>query len=204
MTILELITSLSNFDATSIDMAAKATVESGVPGAKDIFMGWGKSLGVPAKALEEEWKAAQPAKASSGARGFADIYYDWLASSARTEAEAASYIMGDASANVRNHLTHYLNIWALVETVRGGKKVARTIAAGKMERNEKAQPSPEEEWEYNTADKYADIRSAYETLRREGLKNKPNKNVVHPDKVAKFNDEKLSAAYTKAFQVYSK
>ena len=207
MTILELITKLSALTADSVDMAARAAVEANIPGAKDVYMAWGKEKGIAAKTLEAEYKAAQPEKAKGGARGFADIYYDWLAEAARTEQEAHDYIMSDESQNVRNHLTHYLNIWALAETVRSGSKVSRTITAGKASpkpNKEKASAEPKDSWEYNDADPFADERSAWENLKRETAKAKPRKSRIHPDKVSKFEDADLSAAYTKAFQVYSK
>ena len=56
MTIFELMTQLSAFDGDSIDMAAKATVQAGITGAKDIYMAWGKEKGIAAKTLETEWK----------------------------------------------------------------------------------------------------------------------------------------------------
>lgn len=211
MTIFELMTQLSALDSDSIDMAAKATVEANIPGAKEIYMAWGKEKGIAAKTLEAEYKAAHPEKAKGGPRGFADIYYDWLAEAARTEQEAHDFIMGDESQNVRNHLTHYLNIWALAETVRSGQKVSRTISAGKAspkreggESSAKRKAEPKDTWEYNDADPFADIRSAWENLKRETAKAKPRKSRIHPDKVAKFEDADLSAAYTKAFQVYGK
>ena len=207
MTILELITKLSALSADSVDMAAKAAVEANIPGAKDVYMAWGKEKGIAAKTLEAEYKAAQPEKAKAGARGFADIYYDWLAEAARTEQEAHDFIMSDESQNVRNHLTHYLNIWALAETVRSGHKVSRTISAGKASpkpNKEKASAQPKDSWEYNDADPFADVRSAWENLKRETAKAKPRKSRIHPDKVSKFEDADLSAAYTKAFQVYWK
>lgn len=207
MTILELITKLSALTADSVDVAARAAVEANIPGAKDVYMAWGKEKGIAAKTLEAEYKAAQPEKAKGGARGFADIYYDWLAEAARTEQEAHDYIMSDESQNVRNHLTHYLNIWALAETVRSGVKVSRTITAGKASpkpNKEKASAQPKDSWEYNDADQFADVRSAWENLKRETAKAKPRKSRIHPDKVAKFEDADLSAAYTKAFQVYGK
>ena len=207
MTIFELMTQLSAFDADSIDMAAKATVQAGIPGSKEIYMAWGKEKGIAAKALEAAYKEAQPEKTSGGPRGFAEVYYDWLAEESHTEQEAHDYIMGDESQNVRNHLTHYLNIWALAETVRSGKKVVRTISAGKASpkpNKEKASAETEDSWEYNDADPFADVRSAWENLKRETAKAKPRKSRIHPDKVAKFEDADLSAAYTKAFQVYGK
>ena len=205
MTIFELMTQLSAFDGDSIDMAAKATVQAGIPGAKEIYMAWGKEKGIAAKALEAAYKEAQPEKTSGGPRGFAEMYYDWLAEAARTEQEAHDYIMGDESQNVRNHLTHYLNIWALAETVRSGKKVVRTISAGKASpkpNKEKASAEPKDTWEYNDADPFADERSAWENLKRETAKAKPRNSRLHSDKVAKFNNPDLTAAYNKAFKAY--
>lgn len=209
MTIFELMTQLSALDGDSVDMAAKAAVEAGIPGAKDIYMAWGKEKGIAAKTLETEWKAAQPEKAKGGPRGFAEVYYDWLAEESRTEQEAHDYIMGDESQNVRNHLTHYLNIWALVETVRSGQKVVRTISAGKANpKPNKGKASAEKEskakdtWEYNDADPFADERSAWENLKRETAKAKPRKTRLHSDKVAKFGNPDLTAAYDKAFKAY--
>ena len=205
MTIFELMNQLSAFDGDSIDMAAKATVQANIPGAKEIYMAWGKEKGIAAKTLEAEYKAAQPEKAKGGARGFADVYYDWLAEEARTEQEAHDYIMSDESQNVRNHLTHYLNIWALAETVRSGQKVVRTITAGKASpkpNKEKASAEPKDSWEYNDADPFADVRSAWENLKRETAKAKPRKTRLHSDKVAKFNNPDLTAAYDKAFKAY--
>lgn len=207
MTILELITKLSALSADSVDMAARAAVEAGIPGSKDVYMAWGKEKGIAAKTLEAEYKAAQPEEAKGGPRGFADIYYNWLAEAARTEQEAHDYIMSDESQNVRNHLTHYLNIWALAETVRSGHKVSRTISAGKASpkpNKEKASAQPKDSWEYNDADPFADVRSAWENLKREMAKAKPRKSRLHPDKVAKFGNDELTEAYTKAFQVYGK
>ena len=211
MTIFELMQSLSALSADSVDMAARAAVEAGIPGAKDVYMAWGKEKGIAAKTLEAEYKAAQPEKASSGPRGFAEMYYDWLAETSREEQEAHDYIMSNESQNVRNHLTHYLNIWALAETVRSGTRVVRTISAGKASPKpngsasaNKAKAEPKDTWEYNDADPFADIRSAWENLKRETAKAKPRKSRIHPDKVAKFEDADLSAAYTKAFQVYGK
>ena len=211
MTIFELMTQLSAFDADSIDMAAKATVQAGIPGAKDIYMAWGKEKGIAAKALEAAYKEAQPEKTSGGPRGFAERFYDWLAEESHTEQEAHDYIMGDESQNVRNHLTHYLNIWALAETVRRGEKVVRTISAGKASPKpnggasaNRAKGEPKDTWEYNDAEPFADVRRAWENLKRETAKAKPRKSRIHPDKVAKFEDADLSAAYTKAFQVYGK
>lgn len=210
MTIFELMTQLSAFDADSIDMAAKATVQAGIPGAKDIYMAWGKEKGIAAKALEAAYKEAQPEKTSGGRSGFAERFYDWLAEDSRTEVEAHDYIMADESENTRRHLTHFLNIWALAQTVRTGVKVVRTISAGKASpkpnsgASAKKEKEPKDTWEYNDADPFADVRSAWENLKRETAKAKPRKSRIHPDKVAKFEDADLSAAYTKAFQVYGK
>lgn len=209
MTILELMQALSVFDAESIDMAAKAAVQSGIKGSRDIFMAWGADKNIPVSKLQAEWKAAQPEKTSGGPRGFAEMYYDWLAEASRTEQEAHDYIMSNESQNVRNHLTHYLNIWALAETVRRGEKVVRTISAGKASpkpNKEKAsagkENEPKDTWEYNDADPFADERSAWENLKRETAKAKPRKTRLHSDKVAKFNNPDLTAAYDKAFKAY--
>lgn len=208
MTIFELMTQLSAFDADSIDMAAKATVQANIPGAKEIYMAWGKEKGIAAKALEAAYKEAQPEKTSGGRFGFAERFYDWLAEESHTEQEAHDYIMGDESQNVRNHLTHYLNIWALAETVRSGQKVVRTISAGKASPKPNGGASagkekePKDTWEYNDADPFADERSAWENLKRETAKAKPRKTRLHSDKVAKFNNQDLTAAYDKAFKSY--
>lgn len=208
MTIFELMTQLSAFDGNSVDMAAKATVQAGIPGAKDIYMAWGKEKGITAKALEAAYKEAQPEKTSGGPRGFTERFYDWLAEESHTEQEAHDYIMGDESQNVRNHLTHYLNIWALAETVRRGEKVVRTISAGKASpkpnggASAKKENGPKDTWEYNDADPFADERSAWENLKRETAKAKPRKTRLHSDKVAKFNNPDLTAAYDKAFKAY--
>lgn len=208
MTIFELMTQLSALDGDSVDMAAKAAVEANIPGAKDIYMAWGKEKGIAAKTLEAEYKAAQPEKAKGGPRGFAEVYYDWLAEASREEQEAHDYIMGDESQNVRNHLTHYLNIWALAETVRRGEKVTRTISAGKASpkpegsSSAKKKAEPKDTWEYNDADPFADERSAWENLKRETAKAKPRKTRLHSDKVAKFQDDELTKAYDHAFKAY--
>ncbi len=207
MTIFELMTQLSAFDGDSVDMAAKACVEANIPGAKDIYMAWGKEKGIAAKALEAAYKEAQPEKTSGGPRGFAERFYDWLAEESHTEQEAHDYIMGDESQNVRNHLTHYLNIWALAETVRRGEKVVRTISAGKASPKPNGGASakekePKDTWEYNDADPFADERSAWENLKRETAKAKPRKTRLHSDKVAKFNNPDLTSAYDKAFKAY--
>ncbi len=203
-TVLELMMALTQ--AGSIAEGAKVSAESGIAGAKEVYMAWGKEGGESVKTLEEAWKAAQPAKTSGGAKGFADQYYDWLAETSRTEQEAHDLIMGNDSQNVRNHLTHYLNIWALAETVRRGEKVARTITAGKASPKpngasaEKKSAGPKDTWEYNSSAPYESVRAAKETLKREMAKAKPAKTRVHPDKVAHLNDEELSKLYTGAFQ----
>ena len=132
---------------------------------------------MPLKTLNEIWREVEesikPAK-RAGANGFAAEYYDWLAGSSRTEQEARDLIMSSESQNVRNHLTHYLNIWALCESVRSGSKVMRTIGAEKDSAGEeapakaKAKPAKKEpEWEYNVAKPFADEKSAAETLLRQ-------------------------------------
>lgn len=207
-TILELMMALTQ--ASSTQDGARISAESGITGAKEVYMAWGKEGGVSAKELEAAWKEAQPEKAKSGAKGFAEQYYDWLAESSRTEQEAADLILGNESTNVQNHLTHYLNIWALAETVRKGEKVSRTIAAGKAtpkasgNASAKKEKRAEPEWEYDSSHPYADVKSAKETLKRTMASARPAKTKVHPDKVAHLNDEALSRLYTEAFQSLNK
>lgn len=174
-TIIELMTALSA--QSNIGEGARIAMTSGLAGAKDIYLAWGKERGQSLKFLNEEWKAMEeelrPAK-RAGASGFAAMYYDWLAEASRTEQEARDLIMSNESQNVRNHLTHYLNIWALCETVRKGQKVARTLSAEKVEGEpaEKAPKAAKENvptkvWEYDAAHPFADEASAQETLLRQ-------------------------------------
>lgn len=130
MNVLELVTTLSS--AKSILEAAQDASDSNLAGAKDIYLAWGKERGETVKELNEAWKEVAPKKSTGGAKGFAADYYDWLAESERTEEEAKAFIMGESeygetSKNTKAHLTHYLNIWALAETVRQGSKVTRSV-----------------------------------------------------------------------------
>lgn len=176
-TIFELMTTLSAESDTS--SGARVAIESGLAGAKDIYLAWGKEKGLQLKALNETWREVEesikPAK-RAGANGFAAEYYDWLATASRSEQEARDLIMGSESQNVRNHLTHYLNIWALCETVRSGSKVLRTLGAEKDSAGEEpvaksakaAKPAKKEpEWSYDQAHPFADEKSAAETLLRQ-------------------------------------
>ena len=206
-TVLELMMALTQAD--NIAHGARISAESGIPGAKEVYMAWGKEGGESVKTLEAAWKAAQPEKAQGTRGGFAERFYDWLAEDGRTEIEAHDYIMSDDSENTRRHLTHFLNIWALAQTVRTGTKVTRTISAGKASpkpegSSAKSKAEPKDTWEYNDANPFEDVRSAWENLKRETASKRPRKSRIHPDKVSKFNDAELSAAYTKAFQVYGK
>lgn len=150
MTAIELMTKLNELP---VEEWATTAANSKVAGAKDVYLAMGKSHSIPLKELEAWWKAAQPKKATGGAKGFAADYYDWLAEAERTEAEAKAFIMGenvlygDTSKNTKAHLTHYLNIWALAETVRSGKKVQRTeqgVGKSAATTSKKANPLEEE------------------------------------------------------------
>ena len=172
-TIFELMTALSATSETRD--GASIAIESGLAGAKDIYLAWGKEKGLPLKALNETWReveeAIKPAK-RAGANGFAAEYYEWLATASRSEQEARDLIMGSESQNVRNHITHYLNIWALCESVRSGSKVMRSLGSEKDSAGEGAPakakaPKKEPEWEYNIAKPFADEKSAAETLLRQ-------------------------------------
>ena len=173
-TIIELMTALSATDSKATDMGARIAIESGLAGAKDIYLAWGKENKHPLKALNEAWREVEeeikPAK-RAGANGFTAEYHDWLAAASRTEKEARDFVMASESQNVRNHLTHHLNIWALCETVRRGEKVLRTLGSEKDsagEAPEKAKAIKKEpEWEYNIAKPFADEKSAAETLLRQ-------------------------------------
>lgn len=175
-TIIELMTALSA-ESNIID-GARIACKSGLPGCKDIFAGVFKEKGDTVKSINEAWKIAEdevkPAK-RAGANGFAAMYYDWLAGESRTEQEARDLIMGNESQNVRNHLTHYLNIWALCETVRQGQKVARSLSAEKVEgepvakepKATKVTKPKEPEFMYDQAHPFACEKSAAETLMRQ-------------------------------------
>lgn len=172
-TIIELMTALSASEF--IKEGADIAVRSGITGAKDIYLAWGKEKGESLKNLNGQWKEVEeevkPAK-RAGANGFAAMYYDWLAAEPRTEQEARDLIMSNESQNVRNHLTHYLNIWALCETVRQGQKVARSLSAEKVEgepaeKAPKAKQAKEPEFVYDAAHPFACEKSAAETLLRQ-------------------------------------
>lgn len=172
-TIIELMTALSA--ESNIGEGARIAMTSGLAGDKDIYLAWGKEKGESLKTLNEQWKVIEdevkPAK-RAGANGFAAMYYDWLAETSRTEQEARDLIMSNESQNVRNHLTHYLNIWALCETVRQGQKVARSISAEKVEsgpaaKAPKAAKVKEPEFVYDAAHPFACEKSAAETLLRQ-------------------------------------
>lgn len=172
--IFELMTTLSVTDSKEIDTGARMAIESGLAGAKDVYLAWGKENKHQLKALNDTWREVEesikPAK-RAGANGFAAEYYEWLATASRSEQEARDLIMGSESQNVRNHLTHYLNIWALCESVRSGSKVMRTLGAEKDSAGEepvKAKaPKKEPEWSYDQAHPFADEKSAAETLLRQ-------------------------------------
>ena len=175
-TIIELMTTLSA--TTELSEGARIAMTSNLSGAKDIYLAWGKEKGESLKTLNEQWKVIEedvkPAK-RAGANGFAAMYYDWLAGESRTEQEARDLIMGNESQNIRNHLTHYLNIWALCETVRQGQKVARSLSAEKVEGEPVAKEpeaanvtKPKEpEFMYDQAHPFACEKSAAETLMRQ-------------------------------------
>ena len=73
--------------------------------------------GIDGKEADAIVKAINPTS-KRGKGGFAADYYDFLAEKKRTKEEAENYIMGkgeygETSGNVKNHLSHYLNIWEL-------------------------------------------------------------------------------------------
>ncbi len=158
-TMIELLTAISA--ASDINEGAKAAVESGMTSAKDIFTSVYKEKGVKAKDIVEAYKKAEEAAGKARIRvgGFAQDYYDWLAEAARTEVEARAYIMDPAtSKNTKAHLTHYLNIWALAESVRTGSKTVRSFGA------EKASAEKAAEWEYDMSKPLENEEAAKRTL----------------------------------------
>lgn len=210
MTAIELMTKLNELP---VEEWATTAANSNVAGAKDVYLAMGKSHSIPLKELEAWWKAAQPQKAKRAAGGFAADFYNWLAEESRTEAEAKAFIMGenvlygDTSNNVKNHLTHYLNIWALAETVRSGETVLRSVSGGSKAKatsgnSKKAKAEPKDEWEYDDSHPFQDVRSAKENLKREMQRQRPRKTRMHPDKVSHLNDEAITKQYTEAFKKF--
>lgn len=203
-TIQELIAAF--FSSASVVESAEIAYGSGLEGAKDAFMAIYKSQGKKAKELNEIWKAVEEKLGAkkTKAGGFTEYYYDWLASESHTEQEAYDFLMGEnTSDNTKKHLTLYLNIWALAESIHRGVKVVRTMgekAAPKAKKSAEKVP----EWEYDQSKPYADVKSAWETLKREIAKARPNANKFHPDRVTFLNDEALTHEYTEAFKKYNR
>jgi hypothetical protein len=171
-TMIELLTAISA--ASDINEGAKAAVDSGMTSAKDIFTSVYKEKGVKAKDIVEAYKKAEEAAGKARIRvgGFAQDYYDWLAEAARTEVEARAYIMDPAtSKNTKAHLTHYLNIWALAESVRTGSKTVRSFGAEKASAEKAPEKAPE--WEYDMSKPLENEKAAAHTLKLQ--MDKPNK-----------------------------
>lgn len=61
----------------------------------------------------------KPKAEGAGRSGFASTYYDWLATDINvSEEDAKAYINNpENSENTRRHLSHYMNIWKLVNTI---------------------------------------------------------------------------------------
>jgi hypothetical protein len=138
----------------------------------------------PKATIKEAFKALS---VKPKAATFASEFYTFLGSNPRTKEEAEEYIMGggmygETSANVKKHLSHYMNIWALTSTIWEGK-----ADEPKMDENVKAA------WDHLNAAKkrYAD-----------GVNIK--KTTVHPDKVSHLGDAELTNAYKEFFQTLNK
>ncbi len=156
------------------------------------------------EATVKQWESENSNQSRTGG-GFAADFYDWLAEESRTEEEAHDYIMA-GSRNVQNHLTHYLNIWALAETVRSGKKVYRTIAKSNA-KSAKKEPEMEPEVEPELDERAEAIKAAWKVLHefnKNPAKTKRGYNKVHPDKVSHLGDEELTKAYTQVYQTAPK
>lgn len=115
---------------------------------------------------------------------FASEYYTFLSAYHRTKEEAEEYIMGggvygETTTNVQKHLSHYLNIWELTNTIWAQKE-----------------PAPEMSEEVKAAwDKLAKGKAAYEAG------NPPRKTNFHPDKISSYGDAELITAYKEFFQI---
>lgn len=172
-TMIELLTAISA--AKDISEGAKAAVESGMTSAKDIFTSVYKEKGTKGKDILEAYKKAEEeaGKARTRVGGFAQDYYDWLAEAARTEAEARDYVLDEKnSKNTKAHLTHYLNIWALAESVRSGQKTVRTFGQEKAASSNNP-PEKAPEWEYDMSKPLENAQAAAHTLKLQ--MEKPNK-----------------------------
>lgn len=225
MNMLQLVTSLSS--AQTILEAVQVTSNSNLQGAKDIYLAWGKERGETVKTLNEVWKEAAPKKATGGAKGFAADYYDWLAEAERTEAEAKAFIMGEdvsygeTSKNTKAHLTHYLNIWALAETVRSGTKVQRTeqgVGKSAATTSKKAIPLEEEpvktsskelkrvltsvaKGEYKTV---TVVRNQLKALKEDGLEAKELDNLWDAQEIAAEKGIKMQDLQSKVVALLNK
>jgi len=78
------------------------------------------------KAELDCFKKAKGTGTGSGRSGFASGFYRYLiANPSCTKEEATAYVMGtdgcaETSANTQRHLSHYLSIWNMVDTIRKG------------------------------------------------------------------------------------
>lgn len=118
MTLLDLVTILAG--KTDAKELAKAASESGVSGARDLYMARGKELKVKAADLVRIWKEESGAKTRSN--GEINRYRDWLIEESRTEEQAKQFIIALGqeleSANIIAHMSGYLDEWLLAESVR--------------------------------------------------------------------------------------
>lgn len=193
MTILELMTKLTS--AETIPAGARIAAECGIAGAKDVYLAWGKERGCAAKILEAAWKEAQPAKQTRKAGGFAADFYAWLAGDARSEQEAHDYIMGvgeygETTKNTKAHLTHFLNIWALAETVRSGETVMRSFSAskGNTATGNSQKAKKEAEPEQDTS-REAELKAAFKAVKEKvRTSQRPRKTWVSPIAADKWQD----------------
>lgn len=204
MTFIELATKLAS--ALSALDAATIAINSGLAGAKDLYLGRVKEIGVSVKDANNIWKAVEaeinPKSERASKKGFADSYYNWLAEEERSEEEALNWLVENGSNNTRNQLPLWLNIWALSASIWRQESVKRTLGGKAPKAETETESEPEDNWEYDDAHPFESVRSAWENLKRETAKAKPRRTRLHPDKVDKFKDEELKAAYNKAFQTY--
>lgn len=138
-------------------------------------------------------KEALEAVAPSAARpnSFRDDYYNYLVNNplaTRKEAEAFIRTSEFATPNVIKHLTAFLRDYDLV------KRVRDTVLTEANEEQEKDTRSEAHKQAYKTHD---DIKEQHENG-KQFTKSEASK--AHPDKVAKFNDDKLTEMYNTLYK----
>lgn len=165
-----------------------------------------------AKDITAAFKELGGAKA---AKGFAACYYDWLTEHQWSAESAIAYINGDTSegfdetsANVKKHLSHYMNIWSMADKIRGGNGEFTLPGKAKAKAEPESEPEQEPEAETEADEKSAAYHKAWDkgATAKEKYEHggrKPSRNAYHPDKVAKFEDAAITELYTELFKMFT-